>query len=104
MQTDLHMPFHDAVIQWWEQVHVNHVFSVEQLSTANLMKSNLKWSHDKQTLTLLNVSAFLTETDSHTAERVRIFKFCWNATRAPEYDKLLLNMFNFGFVGGQFCT
>ena len=76
------MPYDDAVIQWWEQVHVNHVFSVEQLSTANLMKSNLKWSYDKQNLTLLNTSTF--------------FNFCWNAT--PEYDTLLLNMCNLGFV------
>ena len=25
-------------------------------------------------------------------------------TRAPEYDKLLLNMFNFGFVGAVLST
>ena len=82
------MAYDDAIIQWWE--HVRHVFSVEQLSTANLMKCNLKWSYDKQNLTLLNASA--------------LFNFCWNATRVPEYDKLLLNMCNFGFVGGQFFT
>ena len=89
--TDIHMTYDDAVIQWREQVHVNHVFSVEKMPTLNLMKSSLKWSYDKQNLKLLNVSAFVIPVGM-------VF-----LTRAPEYDKLLLNMFNFGFVGGQFC-
>ena len=36
------MTYDDAVIQWWVQVHVNHAFSVEQLSTLNLMKIQFK--------------------------------------------------------------
>ena len=49
------MTYDDAVIQWWEQVYVKHAFSVEQLSTLNLMTYNLKWSYDKQNLTLMTI-------------------------------------------------
>ena len=52
---------------WWEQlrhddVHVNHAFSVEQLSTVKSIKSNLKGSYDKQNLTLVVISYKIYET------------------------------------------
>ena len=36
-----------------DDIHINHAFSVVQLSTLKAIKSNLKWSYDKQKLTLV---------------------------------------------------
>ena len=53
--------------RWREQVrrddvHVNHAFSVEQLSALKAIKSHFKWANYKQNLTLVAISYEIYET------------------------------------------